>query len=195
MGIPKDFVYMVECNKCPLHKTRKHVVVGTGPTRKVKWMFVGEAPGQTEDESGLPFAGKAGEELNDIFEEVGINREEVYITNIVKCRPPDNRKPTTREVSTCTMHLILQVRKINPEIIVAVGNTALAYFVSSKERISKCRGKLLKSRMVRQPIYPIIHPAAVFRTPEYRDMIVEDLRKLVENNIQKDIQIGIRIVE
>ncbi|RLG17120.1 uracil-DNA glycosylase, partial [Nanoarchaeota archaeon] len=125
----EDLRYQVEnCKKCELWKTRNRPVLGEG-NPKAEIMFIGEAPGREEDKLGRPFVGAAGRLLDGIFSEIGIDREEVYITNVVKCRPPGNRQPTKREMRACSVYLDKQISIIRPKVIVALGNTAASYIL------------------------------------------------------------------
>ncbi len=167
---------MTGCESCPLHKTRSQVVVGRGELVGIRYMFVGEAPGADEDESGLPFVGASGKKLTAFMERAGIDPSAVYISNVVKCRPPDNRTPFHTEVKACSVHLHLQMRVIKPPVIVTVGNTPLQFFLPQK-RIMQVHGQVLSAR-TGQRIFPIIHPAAALRNPEYNALILKDLKKL-----------------
>jgi uracil-DNA glycosylase len=126
------------CKRCELHKQRKHIVFGEG-NPKAKLMFVGEAPGEKEDEKGKPFVGPAGEVLNKMIKDVGIEREEVYIANIVMCRPPDNRKPKREECKECSPFLMRQIAVIKPKVIVALGATAAKRLLAKSSSIAKLR--------------------------------------------------------
>jgi len=193
--IPKSFKYMQLCEKCSLHKTRQNVVVGRGVTSHVTYMFVGEAPGENEDEQGLPFVGRAGEVLQELLEKVKFPEDITYITNIVKCRPPANRPPTGREVAQCSAHLQLQLKTLRPKIVVVVGATSLAYFCPSEKKISAVRGKVLMGRFGLK-IYPIIHPAAIFRNPDWKPIILKDLKNLLTIDLDfRDAVVGPRIIE
>jgi uracil-DNA glycosylase family 4 len=195
---PKQFRHMVGCKSCALCKTRKKVVVGRGPIT-AKIMFVGEAPGADEDESGIPFVGKAGKKLSEMLEQAGIEESDIYITNTVKCRPPQNREPAGIEVKKCKEHLNLQLRVIQPEYIVTLGNTALQYFCPNV-KITTVHGKVRVTKRGMK-IFPIIHPAAIFRTAEYEQLIVDDLLKLkkliagVNRTQSTGDLVGVRVME
>ncbi len=151
------------CIRCDLHKTRTHVVFGSGNTQ-AKLMFIGEGPGQTEDETGLPFVGRAGQLLTKIIESVGFNREQdTYITNVVKCRPPGNRVPTDHEMATCFPYLRGQIQYIEPRIIVLVGATALKGVLGIKSPISKIRGQWLDTPFGCVRAMAIFHPSYLLR--------------------------------
>ena len=153
------------CKKCGLCNERKNAVVGTGK-RDSSLLFIGEAPGEDEDKSGEPFVGKAGKLLTKIFQSVSLEREDVYITNIVKCRPPGNRTPNQDEMLVCYQYLEAQIALINPKLIVTIGTLASKYLLSDKipqnAMISKIRGKLFNLDGGIQLI-PIFHPSFLLR--------------------------------
>lgn len=155
------------CTKCDLSKTRTNVVVGTGPV-PCDFMIIGEGPGEQEDLSGNPFVGRAGQLLTKILESAGINREtDVYITNIVKCRPPENRNPQAVEVEACKDYLIRQIQLVKPKILVLLGAPSLKTILEEKLAISKVRGSWTKvdvSYMEEQLyIMPLFHPSYLLR--------------------------------
>lgn len=193
-SVDKEFQYMLGCTKCPLHKSRKNVVVGRGPVRGVTYMIVGEAPGKDEDEEGKPFVGKSGQLLSRILTQVGFKEDEFFITNVVRCRPPANRRPTGSEVKACSTHLRFQIEMINPQILVVAGGTALSYFFP-KDKITSVHGKLMKTRTGKN-IFPIFHPAYILRNPEMEKSLIEDLRKLKKLNIAETLvfSIGPKVV-
>ena len=182
---------VVECTKCDLCKTRTNSVPGKGNFHS-DVIFVGEAPGKNEDEKGEPFIGIAGKKLSIALEEAGISREEVYITNIVKCRPPKNRVPTATERETCQDYLKQEISIIKPKIICILGNTAFNSLLGGSE-IIKFRGKLV--RKDNQLYFLTVHPAATIYNQELIKVLRDDIIKLFElitelkNN--KDIQIDI----
>ncbi|NMF66186.1 uracil-DNA glycosylase [Brasilonema octagenarum] len=150
-----------QCHRCGLGKTRTHAVVGRGDL-KAPIMVVGEAPGQTEDETGLPFVGKAGQLLEKILASVKLDtQKDVYICNINKCRPPDNRVPTTEEMDACKPYLLEQIRLVDPKIILFVGATAVKGLTGDKRAISKIRGEWMEwdGRLC----MPIFHPSYLLR--------------------------------
>ena len=185
---PRDFRYMVECKDCRLCESRRNVVVGHGPIKQVTYMFIGEAPGENEDAKGLPFVGKAGEKLDELSDQAGFDLDGVYVTNIVKCRPPGNRRPTGHETKMCQKHLIVQIKKIKPDMLVCLGNTSLQYFFP-KARIMSVHGTILRTKKGLK-IYPIIHPAAALRNPAYEELIVADLSRLNELDLTDKIEFG-----
>ena len=153
----------LNCTKCKLHSTRTNVVFGDGPT-PCSLMAIGEGPGEKEDLQGIPFIGRAGQLLTKIFESVGINREkDLYITNIVKCRPPNNRDPEKDEISACNHYLVRQIQLIQPRILILIGAPALKTIVGNNTTISKARGKWLRTPVNYMDddlyIMPIFHPS------------------------------------
>ncbi len=165
-----------DCTRCGLSKGRKNLVFGDG-NPNADLMFVGEGPGQSEDEQGLPFVGRAGELLTKMIEKgIGIPRSEVYICNIVKCRPPGNRTPLPDEVSTCRPFLYGQIDAIKPKVIVALGKPATSLLLGRNVSILRVRGNWFEYRGI--PLMPTLHPAYVLRqyTPEVRRQVWEDLK-------------------
>ena len=153
----------IECVSCSLSKTRTNVVVGKG-NEKAKLVIIGEGPGEQEDESGLPFVGRAGKMLDTALAAVNIDPlEDCYITNIVKCRPPNNRKPTASESDACMPWLNKQIELLSPKIIVLAGSTATESFLGVKEPISKIRGKWIEKDSIKY--MPIFHPSYLLRNP------------------------------
>jgi len=151
---------VLHCERCGLCRTRKNVVVGEGSlTNRI--MFVGEGPGEVEDDTGRPFVGPAGQLLTRILEAAGFKREEVYITNIVKCRPPGNRVPEIEEVLRCQGWLEAQIALLRPQIIVALGNTPLKWFLHSTGGITKMRGRWFTWRGI--SLMPMFHPSYLLR--------------------------------
>ena len=166
-----------QCKKCKLCNTRQNVVFGVGNIN-TKIMFIGEGPGGDEDRLGEPFVGKAGQLMNKAFDIVGIKREEVYIANIVKCRPPHNRDPETDEINACMNYLRNQVMIIKPKMIVLLGRIALQNILGEEYKITASRGKWLEKKGI---IYmPTWHPAALLRDENKKIDFIEDLKKVVE---------------
>lgn len=165
------------CTKCDLHKTKTHYVPGVGPA-DARIMFVGEGPGRDEDIQGLPFVGAAGKLLTQLLLSIGIDRSEVFIGNIVKCRPPNNRVPTPEEVEACLPYLYAQISVIEPEIIVTLGNTPLNALVSPTLKVSSAHGRLFEKDGLR--FFVTFHPAAALYHGEYKDLLVKDFMKLKE---------------
>ncbi len=170
----KNITY--NCHLCQLSKTRKNVVFGEGDI-DADIMFIGEGPGANEDETGKPFVGKAGELLTKIIENVlNIKREQVYIANIVKCRPPNNRVPTPEEVKSCTPYLMKQIDLIKPKIIITLGATAYNNLTNDKTPISKIRGEILPFGNAK--IVPTFHPSFLLRNPSAKKYVFADMKKV-----------------
>lgn len=165
------------CNKCKLHERRTNVVIGAG-NRDADIMFVGEGPGEQEDLQGIPFVGAAGQLLNKMFEEVGFNREEVYITNIVKCRPPSNRDPQQDEKDACLNYLRYQLLLINPKIIVCLGRIAAQTIISPLFKITRERGIWYDRKGY--SIIATYHPSALLRDDTKKPDAYSDLIKIKE---------------
>lgn len=167
------------CNKCKLYSGRKNVVIGTG-NKNAKIMFIGEGPGADEDEQGIPFVGKAGQLMNKAFEGVGIKREDVYIANIVKCRPPQNRNPEKDEAEACKKYLESQINLVNPEVIVLLGGVALKNYLGEEYSITASRGKWFEKDG--RKILPTFHPAALLRDEAKKIMFWKDLKEIIKQN-------------
>jgi len=167
---------VIKCTKCDLCKTRTNAVPGKGNFQS-DVIFVGEAPGRNEDKSGEPFVGVAGKKLSIALDEAGISRDAVYITNIVKCRPPNNRVPNTSERDTCQEYLKQEISIIKPEIICILGNTAFNSILGGSE-ITKFRGKVV--RKDNQLYYLTIHPAATIYNQKLIDVLKNDIVKLFD---------------
>lgn len=169
-----------ECHKCELAKTRTNTVFGKGnPNAKI--IFVGEAGGQQEDEQGLPFVGKAGQLLDNIIDNCKIPRGLIYITNIIKCRPPNNRKPTEIECNSCEPFLKLQLKIINPTIIVCLGATAANNILKNNNSISSLRGEWFsyKDGSLNCSVLCTYHPSYLLRNPRAKKDVWEDMQLLV----------------
>ncbi|MDO9049129.1 MAG: uracil-DNA glycosylase [Methylobacter sp.] len=149
------------CTKCDLCKTRTQTVFGSG-NKNADWMIIGEAPGQSEDQQGLPFVGKAGLLLTEMLRAIGLDREEVFIANIVKCRPPANRDPKPIEIETCKPYLLRQMALLKPKIIVVLGRVAAQALLNTDEPISKLRGKI--HALNDTPVVVVYHPAYLLRS-------------------------------
>lgn len=172
------------CRKCKLWKTRRNAVPGEG-SLDAPIMFIGEAPGYWEDAKGRPFVGAAGKLLDTLLDQNNLSRSTVYITNVVKCRPPENRDPLPVEVKTCTPFLNRQIRVIQPEIIVTLGRHATSYVLSKAGLkravgITKLRGKVYSIKLFGLPVLllPTFHPAAVLHNPKYKDALEHDFQFL-----------------
>jgi uracil-DNA glycosylase family 4 len=178
------------CERCNLCKTRKNAVPGTGPST-AEILFIGEGPGHNENESGLPFVGAAGKFLTDMLSAAGYERSAVFITNVVKCRPPDNRDPLPEELEACAGYLERQIAAINPVIIVTLGRFSMARYFTNV-RISEIHGrpKWIDGRL----IIPMFHPAAALHQPPLRKTIEQDFSRLphwinkVKEKLEKDAQ-------
>jgi len=167
--------YIGDCHRCPLGDTRTTLVFGVGdPTARL--MFVGEAPGRNEDLKGEPFVGAAGTLLDELLASIGLVRSEVYIANVLKCRPPGNRDPLSDEMASCTPFLAQQVRLIDPTVIATLGNWATKYMLGTERGITGLRGRLF--RVNGRQIVPIFHPAAALYDRTKRDVLFEDFRRL-----------------
>ena len=161
------------CRKCFLCESRTHTVPGEGDPR-ARLMFVGEGPGQTEDQTGRPFVGRAGELLTQIIEAIGLRREAVYIANAVKCRPPQNRKPLPDELAACWPYLERQIELIGPKVIVALGATAAEALLQARRSLADLRGRVHSYRGV--PLVVTYHPAALLRNPNWKKPTWDDVR-------------------
>jgi len=167
---------VTECTKCELSKTRTNAVPGKGNFQS-DVIFVGEAPGRNEDKNGEPFVGIAGQRLNLALDNAGVLRESIYITNVVKCRPPNNRVPTISERNTCQDYLQKEISIIKPKIICILGNTAFNSILGGSE-ITKYRGKIIKKD--KQFYFLTIHPAATIYNQELITVLKEDIGKLFD---------------
>lgn len=163
------------CRRCPLCQYRTNVVPGEG-NRNASLMFIGEGPGRDEDLSGRPFVGAAGQLLDKMIAAIGIKREDVYIANIVKCRPPGNRVPKEEEAKACIPYLRRQVYLIRPKVIVCLGATALRYVIDPEARITRVRGQWVERKGYW--LIPTYHPAALLRDPAKKYEAWEDFKKI-----------------
>ena len=163
------------CEKCELHRGRTQTVFGVGDTR-ADWMIIGEAPGAEEDRQGEPFVGRAGKLLNSMLEAVGLAREQVYIANILKCRPPNNRDPKPEEVNQCEDYLARQVRMIQPQIILAVGRIAAQNLLKVDTPIGRMRGQEYRYPGSDIPVIVTYHPAYLLRSPREKRKSWQDLQ-------------------
>lgn len=165
------------CNRCKLWKTRRNIVFGAG-NKNARLMFIGEGPGADEDRLGIPFVGRAGKLMDLAFETLGIDRNEVYIANIVKCRPPSNRNPENDEAMACLNYLRNQVILVKPEIIVLLGSVALKNILGKEYGITASRGKWVEKKGIKY--MPTWHPAALLRDETKKVDFIKDLKKVVE---------------
>ena len=166
-----------ECTRCPLHRTRKTIVFGEG-SAKAQLVFVGEAPGEDEDNQGRPFVGRAGQLLTKIIGAMGLKREDVYICNILKCRPPGNRNPKDDEIAACEPFLVKQLEALNPEVICALGTFAAKTLLRTDIPISAMRGRFHDYHGRR--LMPTYHPAYLLRNPDAKKMVWEDVQKIMK---------------
>ncbi len=164
-----------DCQACRLSSGRTQVVFGTGnPHASI--MFVGEAPGLNEDKQGVPFVGAAGKVLTGLLESVGLSRDEIYIANVIKCRPPDNRNPQTDEIETCKPFLLQQIQIIKPKLVCSLGNFAMQTLLEKKIGITKVRGQVF--RLPEFVLFPLLHPAAALHQGNLMAPLREDFQKL-----------------
>lgn len=176
------------CTQCALAKERTQVVFGSG-LRTADFMFVGEGPGYHEDECGVPFAGPAGELLTKMITAMGLSRDTVYITNVVKCHPPENRDPRSEEIATCSTYLETQVKLVQPKWIIALGNIATQYFLETDAKISTLRGQIhtnhrwFRGEATSEPIriVPTFHPAYLLRNPDMKKACWDDLQMVMRD--------------
>lgn len=170
-----DHVYqnLGNCQRCQLHSTRKNIVFGVG-NENADLMIVGEAPGRDEDIKGEPFVGRAGQLLTKIIEAIGLSREEIYIANIIKCRPPENRNPEPQEIEQCEPFLIKQIQSIQPKVICCVGKFAAHTLLKTETPISKLRGQFAEYEGI--ALMPTYHPAYLLRNPSAKKFVWEDMQ-------------------
>jgi uracil-DNA glycosylase len=174
IGIKED---IGDCTRCPLaYAGRRTIVFGDGDAN-ARLMFVGEGPGADEDTSGIPFVGKAGQLLNNMIQAMGLKREQVYIANIVKCRPPANRTPEPVEANTCDQFLLQQIDVVQPDVIVALGSTAATYLLGVKQSLSTLRGKWHNCRGAKLAV--TYHPAFLLRDPRMKGEAWKDLQRVM----------------
>jgi uracil-DNA glycosylase family 4 len=169
------------CQKCPLAATRTKVVFGAG-NADADLMFVGEAPGAEEDRQGLPFVGRAGALLNELLEGIGLSRDDVFVANVLKCRPPGNRDPQPVEIESCRPYLFEQVRLIEPRVVCTLGNFATKLLTGNPTGITKVRGTPQVHDLGGRTVFvlPLLHPAAGLRTPAVADQLRSDFSALPE---------------
>lgn len=169
---------VAECSKCELHKTRLNTVFGE-KDYNAKIMIIGEGPGANEDKTGRPFVGRAGKLLDEVLHNYGLSREKgVFISNIVKCRPPENRKPKMKEIECCLPYLTEQIRLINPLLIILLGLTAAKSYLNLEDQMKNIRGKLMI--VDGRNIMVTYHPAAILRNPNLKKFLEQDIQKASE---------------
>ncbi len=172
----KEFYLKIkDCEKCDLSRSRTKFVFGSG-SADAKIMFVGEAPGKNEDLQGLPFVGQAGKLLDELLYSIGFNRNEVFIANVLKCRPPGNRDPRIEEIDTCKNYLFEQIKIIDPKIICTLGRFSTQLLLDTNKGISGLRGKIFK--VGGHIVMPINHPAAALYAPSKMEVLKEDFNKI-----------------
>jgi uracil-DNA glycosylase family 4 len=175
-SLPKIRADLGECTRCKLHSTRNKIVFGDG-NPKAQLVFVGEGPGRDEDAQGLPFVGRAGKLLTQMIEAMGMQRKDVYICNVVKCRPPENRLPEPDEIKTCSPYLLRQLDAIAPKVIVCLGACAAQTLLETNRGISHFRGEWLEFRGTR--LLATYHPAYLLRNPAAKADVWKDLQKVM----------------
>src|SRR5213080_4527099 len=168
---------IIACTKCELHMSRKNAVPGEGPI-DAKIMFVGEGPGQNEDEQGKTLRGSRGKLLTELLESIGIKRSDVFITNVVKCRPPSNRAPRKGEIETCNPYLMSQIRLVKPRIVCALGTPAIATLLGGEYSATRVHGKPTSKGDV--TILPMYHPAAALYDASLKEVLALDFKTLKE---------------
>ncbi|MFH1046560.1 MAG: uracil-DNA glycosylase [Candidatus Omnitrophota bacterium] len=168
---------VANCKLCPLHKTRKNPVFGQGNT-KARLVFVGEAPGRDEDAQGLPFVGRAGELLTNIIKAMGLKRSDVYICNVLKCRPPENRQPLPEEIAACRQYLEQQLAFIQPQVVCCLGKFACLVMLGEETPITKLRGKFYERAGMK--VMPTFHPAYLLRNPEAKKLVWKDMQQIMK---------------
>jgi DNA polymerase len=164
-----------DCHRCALGDTRTKLVFGVG-SPDAELMFVGEAPGKNEDLQGEPFVGAAGKLLDELLGGIGLSRADVYVANILKCRPPGNRDPEREQIETCTPFLEEQIRRIDPRVIVTLGNFATKYILETDNGISRIHGRLFT--VGGRKVVPVYHPAAALYTPAKKDVLAQDFQRI-----------------
>ncbi len=167
------------CTRCPLHETRTKAVFGAGHAN-ADLMFVGEAPGAEEDRQGLPFVGRAGKLLTQLLEEIGLTRDDVFIANVLKSRPPGNRDPQPEEIHACRPYLERQIQLIQPRVIGTLGNFSTKLLTANPTGITRVHGTPQLHELGGRPVFimPLFHPAAALRSPQLVDTLREDFAKL-----------------
>ncbi len=180
-GPPEDTLQTIrndlgECRRCALSAERTHLVFGEG-NPDAELMFVGEGPGAEEDHSGRPFVGPAGQLLTRIIEAMHLTRDQVYICNVVKCRPPDNRNPEPVEIQTCRPFLERQIKAVEPKVICALGSVATQILLDTNQAVSRLRGRFHDRGGIK--VMPTYHPAYLLREPDKKKLVWEDVKKIM----------------
>ena len=171
-----------QCQRCGLHATRKQTVFGVG-SLTADLMLIGEAPGFYEDKQGEPFVGRAGQLLTQMLLAIGLSRDKVFIANILKCRPPNNRDPSNDEVAQCTPYLIQQIEFIQPKLIVALGRIAGQFLIEEKQTLSRMRGRVFQYKATQTPLIVTYHPAYLLRNPRDKRKSWQDLQ-VIQQKLQ-----------
>jgi DNA polymerase len=188
MDLKQFYEEIKDCTKCPLSRSRTQIVFGEGnPNARI--MFVGEAPGYHEDQQGKPFVGAAGKLLTELLQSIGVSREDVYIANVLKCRPPDNRNPAPEEIEACLPHLRQQIELVNPKVVCTLGNFATQVLLEKKVGITKVRGQHFQ--VGNFFVVPALHPAAALHQGGMTQALREDfqnLKKFLDLNLEPDPQ-------
>jgi len=169
------FLKIRDCRECALHRSRNRFVFGSG-SAYAEIMFVGEAPGKNEDLQGLPFVGRAGNILDELLESIGMTRKDIFIANVLKCRPPGNRDPQSEEINTCKEYLFEQIEIIDPKIICTMGKYSTQLILDTKDGITGLRGKVFEKDG--RTILPINHPAAVLYNPSRMEILKNDFARI-----------------
>ena len=184
------------CRRCSLWKTRRNAVPGDG-SPEAKIMFVGEAPGYWEDVKGKPFVGAAGKFLDSLLAEAGLSRSQVFIGNVLKCRPPGNREPAQSEIEACTPFLDRQIVAIKPKIMVTLGNYSTAYIFAKAELpfkgITEARGKFYQAKVLglAVTVFPTLHPAAGLYSAKYKQLLIEDFKLLKAKILELGLAVSV----
>lgn len=162
------------CTNCSLHKTRNHTVPGSG-NYKAEILLIGEAPGANEDKEGIPFIGRAGKVLDELLNHINLSRKDIFITNMIKCRPPKNRDPFKEEIFECSQFIDMQIQYINPKVIITLGKFAFEKFFPDKT-MSESRG--VPHQWNQLTVFPVYHPAAALYNPNLRTKMLEDFEQI-----------------
>lgn len=170
---------VAKCKACDLYKARTNPVFGVG-NRQADLLVVGEAPGANEDKEGEPFVGRGGQLLTSMLQAIGLSREEIYIANILKSRPPNNRDPSPEEVTACTPYLLRQIVLIKPKLILAVGRIAAHYLLNTNEAMASLRGREFKYGVTQVPLLVTYHPAYLLRSPREKSKAWQDMKLVAQ---------------
>jgi len=178
-ALAEAYAALRECRECALHEGRTQVVYGVGDP-SAALMFVGEGPGFNEDKQGEPFVGQAGRLLTELLASIGLRREDVYIANVVKCRPPGNRDPLPEEIAACSPLLMRQIELVRPRVVCTLGRFATRLIAQTEAGMGSVRGRAKPMTLGDVPVivFPVLHPAAALYTPANRTLLEEDFRKL-----------------